>query len=445
VTAYTNTGSPQHAVPAYERRVLWVYVTSILIWGLDFRAATSGAGLAVQLPILLLFGACFLRIVVPGAIRGFNAGALWVLLLAALLFMGDSAVTGLVNDQQPFKIMLNLIPISIYILACVLTYVTLSITREHTPQFLDGLRLACLASGVLHVLVTGLTRGPIDLTTSRYEVLSGAVVPSLGILPVGLTQQLSLMDILVLLINLAIAVVSVTRTLVIALVVQLGAVLIARPSIVFRRSMQKGVAVSLLVALVVVGVDSAAGTGLTARWFGRLTMSQRLGSDPSGLSRIAETHYMWDKFTSSPATVVFGNGLAARTSLYGRENAREELLIGKIARKEAMHSTGIGHENYVGILYVAGLFGGGVLLVVQFLNAVQSVLIIRTLQQRPSVYRAADAHVGIWGGVIVIGMLLLGFLGPLFTDRDECLWLGIGTGMIYWARDMIRSTGAKST
>jgi len=425
-----------------ERGVLKLYVFAIATFGFDFKASVSGAGATFQTLLLLIFIFCFIRIISAGARRGIGIGVLWVVLLVAALFMLDSAIVGLVNDQKTFRVMANLIPFSLYIGATVMTYLTLSIVRDQRPAFLNGMRFACIASAVFHVVVLVITRGAINLSTSRYEVLSGAVVPSLGILPVGLAQSLTLFDIVVVLLNLVFAVVSVTRTLVISLAVQVATVFIARPGIIGRASVLKGVGVISLVIVAIVAVDVTAGTGLTSRWTERLFLSRKLGSDPSELSRISETHFMWQHFTESPQTVVFGNGIAAVTSLTGREAARTEVLIGKEGRRGALHGSGIGHENYVSILFVAGLLGGAGLLIIQFMNALQSLLVIRELQRRPSPYRDADVHIGIWGGVIVMGMLTLCFLGPVFSDRDECLWLGIGTGMLYWARELVRTTVA---
>jgi hypothetical protein len=432
-----------HVARPRERSVLWPYVFSIAIWGLDFRASTAGAGAALQGLLLALYIGCFTWILMAGAKRGLGFGPVWVLLLAVCLFMIDSATVGLINDQPLYSIAVNLVPVFLYVATSGMTYITLSMTRHTKPSFLDGLRLACLASGILHLLAVSASRGPIDLSTSRFEVLSGSVVPSLGILAVGLAQRLSKLDILVVLLNLAIALLSVTRTLVIALAVQLATMFISRPSIIFRRATLKGVAIFGLIMLAIVATDYAAETGLTARWMERLFLSHKLGTDPSGLSRIAETHFMWDRFDASLETMVFGNGLAAVTSAVGREQARTQLLVGR-DDKNQLHSIGIGHENYVGILYVAGLLGGGGLLLIQFLNAIQSVTLIRDLQRRTSLFRAGDAHVGIWGGLIVLGMLTLGFLAGTFQDRDECLWLGVGTGMLYWARELVRTTTGNS-
>jgi hypothetical protein len=423
---------------ASNQRVARMYCFAIAIWGLDFRSANAGAGAAFQGLILALYVGCFVSIMRCGARRDIGIGSLWVLLLAIIVFLIDGTAVATIHDQQRYTIMVNSVPVSLYYTSAALTYVTLSILKDDTRGFLNGLRLACIASCILHLGVIDVWGGGINLSTSRYEVLSGAVVPSLGILAVGLSQSWSIMDVVAVLLNLAMAVVSVTRTLIISLGVQILAVLIVRPSIMLRRSTLRGISVITLIIMAVVAVDYSSGTGLTSRWVDRLLLSHKLGSDPSGLSRISETRYMMDRFTESPEHLVFGNGIAARTSLVGPEHARAEVIVGKDTVKQALHSPGIGHQNYVSILYIAGLFGGSGILIIQFLNALQSLALIRRLQRPSSNFRASDVHIGIWGAVIVLGMLTIGFLAGTFADRDECLWLGIGTGILYWGRGLVR-------
>jgi hypothetical protein len=427
--------------PSQSRRVIWVYVFSIAIWGFDYHAATSGAAAAFQGLLLALYLCCFVWMLVVAARHGVGAGPLWVLMLVTLLFMTESSIVGAINDQPAHNIEVTLLPVSMYLSASVLTYLTLSLCKEHTGTFLDGVRWACIASTVEHVVVTYLTQG-IDLTKSRFEVLSGAVIPCIAVMAVGLAQKLSRLDLVVVLLNLGVSLLSVTRTLVIVLGAQVAMVLAARPGILFRRTTLRAVALVGATVLVVVALDLAAGAGLTARWTERLFLAHKLGTDPSGLLRLAETKFMWDRFTTSPFTIVFGNGLAAITSAIGREDVEVAMLVGR--GSAVIHMIGIGHENYVSILYVSGLFGGSGLLVVQALNGLQSVTLIRKLTQRPPIYPDVVAHVGIWGGLTIAGMLTVGFLSGTFNARDECLWYGIGTGMFYWAREIV-STARKTT
>lgn len=422
---------------ASANQLLWPYAISLLIWGFDFRAQRGHSAVAFQAVLLLIYVGCFLKIAFAAGKRGAGVGPLWVLILVTALFMIESSTVGLIEGQRGYAIFTNLIPLFLYLSVGSTTYLVLSICKDDTEPFLGILRLACLVSGVAHLLVIFLSRGRIDVASSRYEVLSGAVVPSLGIIAVGITQKLSRLDISVVLLSLSIALLSVTRTLVVVLAVQVALVMVARPSALFRPATRKRIALIFLLGLSVIALDLAAGTGLTARWTDRLTVSDKLGTDPSALLRVAETRFMWNRFTSSLDRTLFGNGLAAVTSAIGREDVRVAGLVGRESAE--IHSIGIGHENYASILYVAGLLGGGGLLILQFLNGIQSFALVRHLQVGHSPYRQSDAHVGIWGGVIVIGMLTVGFGSGTFGDRDTTLWFGVGTGMLYWAREMRRA------
>ena len=420
-----------------RKHLLWMFGFAIAVWGFDFKALTGHSASAFQGLLLVIYIAAVFWIWVSAAKRGFSVGPLWVLISVTTLFLIESATVGFINGQPIYAIAVNLIPLFLYITASLITFLVLSIGRDNTQLFLNVLRLACLASGIAHLLIVFLSRG-IDLSKARFEVLSGAVTPSVGIIAVGLTQQLSRLDVLVLLTHLSISVLSVTRTLVVVLALQVAIVLVASPSVIFSRSTRRGVAVFGVVLLSIVALDSLAGTGLTARWGERFFLSNKLGADPSKLLRIAETHFMWDRFAATPETVMFGNGLAAVTSAYGREDVQAAVLVGSDAA--VIHMTGIGHENYVSILYAAGLVGGGGLLLMQCMLGFQSLALTRKLQLGRLLYRNSDAHVGVWGAVIVTGMLVVGSFAGTFGDRDECLWFGVGTGMLYWVREMIRET-----
>ena len=216
------------------------------------------------------------------------------------------------------------------------------------------------------------------------------------------------------------------------LAIQIASIFIARPSIFVKRSTIKGLSLFSFALLLVLALDYASGTGLAERWVQRITVSQKFGADPTALSRIAETHFMLESFEDSAESMLFGNGLAARTSLTGPDAALAASIGGH--HSVSLHGSGFGHENYVSILFVAGVFGGGGLLLLQFLNGIQSLALIRKIEIRDFKDREAAARVGLWGALIVIGELVLGLFGPILGDRGTCLWFGIGTGMLYWAR-----------
>lgn len=141
---------------------------------------------------------------------------------------------------------------------------------------------------------------------------------------------------------------------------------------------------------------------------------------------------MMESFSTSVQSVLFGNGLAAETSLIGRDALAAGILVGQ--REIHGHSIGYGHENHVSVVFVAGLLGGGALLFVQWMNGVQAIRLIRRLSADGAAYGDDATRIGAWGAVIVIGMITAGFFGGTLGDRATCLWYGIGTGMLYWIR-----------
>jgi hypothetical protein len=262
-------------------------------------------------------------------------------------------------------------------------------------------------------------------------------MPSLAIIALALIRRVSRLDVVIMVFNLAIALLSVTRTLFVVLLAQLAGVLVARPSSLF-----KGTAVRGLMLLVICGgglaaLDLAAGTGLIERWTDRLTVGERYGADPTALTRSAETHFMMESFTQSTDTLLFGNGLAARIYMTGPDAVRAAQMVGWQSVK--IYDEGYGHENYASILFIAGLLGGGGLLIVQILNGLQAIALIRRVQLTDASCQSTAAHLGVWGALIVIGILAYGLLGAVIGDRSTCVWYGIGTGILYWCREYLEA------
>jgi hypothetical protein len=142
-------------------------------------------------------------------------------------------------------------------------------------------------------------------------------------------------------------------------------------------------------------------------------------------------------FSASTSSVLFGNGLAA----YAWTAGRDAIIIGEVIGYWNVNfaDVGIGHENHVSILFVAGVLGGGGLLLVQLLNVAQAIALIRKLTDRTITYSEDLVRIGAWGAVMVIGVFAVGFLSGTINDRPMCLWYGIGTGMLYWARGAVKT------
>jgi hypothetical protein len=428
-TAQDNAG--HRAIDS--KRTLVAFTVAILAWATDYKS-DGGAGSAAAFQAILLgaYLAMLLSIAITAIKANTGIGTVWVLLLAVTVFIVDSAIIGLSFERDPYAIFVNLIPPFVYASTCALTYVTLLIASDRIALILTALRVACLAFAVGHLGVVMATKG-IDVSHSRFEVFSGAVTPSLAIIGLVLIRRISRLDVLIVVFNLAITLLSVTRTLFVVLAAQLAGVFVARPSSLFKSNAIKGVMLIAIVGAGIAAVDFAAGTGLIERWTNRLTIGARLGADPTALTRAAEVHFMLDGFTSSTDTLAFGNGLGARIYMTGPDAARAAQLVGSGSVK--LYDVGYGHESYASILFAAGLLGGGPLLIVQVLNCLQAIGMIRRAQIANSFYQDEAAHLALWGALIVIGIFTYGLLGGVIGDRSTCVWYGIGTGILYWSRE----------
>jgi hypothetical protein len=421
----------------HARRLLGVYAALIMICALDFKAESSGTAALFQGSVYVVYIISLASILVAAVRHQIGVGSLIALVIALLVFVTDSSLVGLYNDQAPYLVFTNWIGPFIYATAAIATFIVLQAARENLSLFLSIIRLGCLVFGLVHFVVVLEIRGGIDFSSSRYEWLNAAVIPSLGLAAVAVVCRLRKSDILVLLLQLTLAMISVTRTLLVVMAAQIAIVFVARPSLLARRAPLRAITILCLGAITLWGIDTLSGTGLSDRWIERMTVSEKFGYDPTALTRIAETDYMIQAFSASVSSVLFGNGLAA----YAWTTGRDAIIIGEVMGFWNVNfaDIGIGHENHVSILFVAGVLGGGGLLLVQLLNVAQAIALIRKLTDRTITYSDDFVRIGAWGAVMVIGVFAVGFLSGTINDRPMCLWYGIGTGMLYWARGALKT------
>lgn len=420
--------------PKRRHPLLLLYIASIILCGLDYKASSSGQGFIVQAPIWGFYFLSFSMAILPLFSAEYGIRELRYFVLICLSFVVFSSIVGFWAGQDSWAIFTNGISFSVYVTATIFTVVVLKLCRDRAAM-LNNIKNACLAFMILHFLMAYVTGGGIDLATSRYSYLSGATIPASAILAIGAVFYFGKKEFLIAATNLAIILISVTRTELAIIAGQIASVFFASPLLVFRPSvLKKGVCVILL-ATSVIGVDIAAGTGLTQRWITRMSTREtnRYGVDPTALTRFAESHYMYQRFTSSFEHFLLGNGLAAQTKLTGPSAKLAATIVG-MGSVTSVRSFGFGHNNHMGILFVGGLFFGVPLLLLNFVNGLQAFNLMRKLFKQRGLYEKDFIYIGIWGALIVTGMLTEGFLSGVFSERASCLWYGIGTGMLYWAR-----------
>lgn len=423
-----------------RRTPLILFLCSIVLCSLDFKAAFSGQGFMVQAPVwgfyFLSFSILFLQLLLTEA----RIREVYFFLLISGSFLVFTTFVGFWERQATWSIFTNFISFFIYITATVFILVVLKLC-SNTTAVLNGLKNVCFAFMILHFLMVFFIGGGINLAVSRYEYLSGATIPASAIIVIGAVFHFGLKELFIATANVAIILVSVTRTQLAVILGQLATVFFISPTLIFRPSVIKKALFVFLSILSIIAIDMSADLGLTHRWLSRLTIKKSIGADPTALTRFAENHYMFHKFTDSFVQTFLGNGIAAQTKLTGPSASLAARLVGK-GSVTSVHSNGFGHNNHLSVLFVGGLLFGGPLLLLNFTNGFQSFVLIRRL------FKLKDGnqeliYIGMWGGLIVIGTLAVGFFSGIFSDRTSCLWYGVGTGMLYWAKEEVRSLSTK--
>jgi hypothetical protein len=418
---------------------LFHYLLAIFLCGLDYKASASGDGFFVQAPIWGFFFLSFFILSIQLIQAKSRIREMYGFLLICVSFLVFSSIVGFWWEQDPWTIFTNGISFSVYVTAAVSTLIVLKLCPDRTAM-LSSMKTVCLAFMIFHFLMVYITGGGINFATSRYSYLSGATVPASAILSISAVLYFGKKELLIALTNVAIILISVTRTQLVVIAGQIASLFFAFPALILRPAVViKGVFVTLIV-FTVIAVDLGSGINLTERWISRIFAHNAYGIDPTALTRIAESNYMYDRFTSSFETLMIGNGLAAETELTGASASLAAKIVGS-GSVTSVHSAGFGHNNHMSVIFVGGLLLGGPLLLLNFINGFQSLVIIRELFKHHG-SDGALPYFGIWGALIVLGMLAEGFLSGTFSDRASCLWYGIGTGMLYWARQETRQKRA---
>ncbi len=417
------------------------YFLAIILCSLDFKASSSGKGFFIQAPV---WGFYFLSFCIASTqllFSNFRIRELRFFILSCVSFIVVSSIVGYWSDQESWDIFTNVISFSVYATAAVFTLVVLKLC-PNKATLLNNMKNVCLAFMVLHFFMVYFTGSGLDLSKSRYEYLSGATIPASAILAIGAVLHFGSKELLIAATNLTIILISVTRTQLAVIVGQIASIFLAAPTLVFRPTVIKKIAFVALLAISIIAIDLGAGAGLTNRWAARFTMRKTMIADPTALTRYAEVHFMFDQFTASFTQLLFGNGIAAKTKLTGPSAALAGKLVG-MGSVTSVRSTGFGHNNHMSVLFVGGVLFGAPLLLLNFINGFQAFALMRRLF-KTNTYTQELVYIGTWGSLIVIGMLAFGFLSGIYSQRADCLWYGIGTGMLYWARGEVKQVTAKA-
>lgn len=281
------------------------------------------------------------------------------------------------------------------------------------------LAFIALIYGIACVFVQQLITGEIDLNTVRYQILSGATIPSIGYLACMALFGIGVVEVCAIGLVFVLLFLSVTRTYLLSALSQLAPLAAGAQRLIGPRLvMIVAIAAFFFAGFVAYGGESI--NRWTDRVFNQRTSS---GEDYTLYTRQSEWDYMIKSWTSTTRTIMFGSGIAARTVWY---NPKE-------TGGGSEYSIGFGHSQHLSLLFIAGLIGGGTLLAVQFWQFFQSIALLARLA-RSNFERSDTLFLAAWGATIIIGVIVATFFSSILNNRSWALWYGVGTGLFVGGR-----------
>lgn len=348
--------------------------------------------------------------------------------LSALAFTLVTFTSGMLWGQDAIALARQMPPI---VLLCVGVFSAGAFSNSGvSPQVLldESLKIAGVGLVLNLLLVAGING--IDFDTVRYQVLSGGT-PLIGAQLVALllfggwkpwtifTSGLYVMLVLI----------SVTRTqIAVVASMLLFAVVFAWPLILKGRALSLQVLALIGIVAAVLVVDAFLPSSPLDRWTQRFTSAQlHSGFDITAVTRAGETGYQIARLGESVQGLFFGFGAAA-PNFYDGPSAR---IISLLLGQKAAYWTeiGVGHNNYVGTIYIGGLLAGGMLLITQFIALMKSAKVVSILP----INGAGRSYLApIIFSLTVVGYMAYGILGGTLGGRSACLLFGFSIGIVFW-------------
>lgn len=380
------------------------------------------------LTVLALFGSLSLV-----KCYGLKAGS-WSnkVALVAFLFLLETSLVGMMRGQTFFAVFRAMPPVLFFPLGLLAISALQNSGQDCRAVWRHVVRASVIALFV-QLAMAIFVRG-VDLATVRYQVLSGAAPLLTGYAVWALFfGGLSAATMGVIVLHVSVILLSVTRTQVaIGAAAALAAVIGSKGQALNLRRLGPALLGTMVLLLGIVGVGSVLPGAPLERWAYRLFEVQGAhhGLDITAVTREGEARYQMSQISSSTSGALFGFGLAAPTKF---DSAAQQLVYLILGRKYAdWNESGIGHNNYVGTVFVGGLLFGGALIFMQAVALWQALvgigrMVRPTLMPRFGVLIAAP--------LAYISYLAFGMLGGTLAVRSMSMFMGITLALACWVYD----------
>ena len=409
---------------AVARTLLTIF---IFPWIFDVRAQAGAEWLLViQLlsfisttVIFVVAIKVFKRRVDLGSFAGnrFNLGV-------AVLFLSVAMLSGFLEHNETFKIFAFSIPTILFVYS-ILMIVVIAESGLRPEEVIGVVATMAIIAVLIRIPIIALLFG-FDFGSVRYQIASAgtgvAIAYILARIPGGLKPR----EIAFAIAQALIILLAVTRSALLTVALMAGVLISAN----WRRSLHpktllfSALGVPLFLA-VIYFISSQLPGDQMGRWLGRMSSFQSGTVDMSGLERESQILYQIQQLSGGGSIQkLIGFGIAAPGGNYGPL----ELYAASHGVHNIYVPTGFADNTYISIFFLAGVLGGGPLLLAQFAwlwNSLRAVSFV--FKRRPkSLSWLAMAPLG------VIGFQISNVLGASFADRGESIFFGLCLGITGW-------------
>jgi hypothetical protein len=382
-------------------------------WLFDFQSSGAGEGIDIQAYFIGTYVFALAMFLIGDRHTGQRIHGLPALMVCGAVFLGVGIVSALINGQETYPILRNGTSVFIYLSAAYVMARTALTTDPAKLRFV--LSLLCLFYSLSAYFIYDFLSGGVDLEAVRFQIIGASAIAALGYLTLAVLFKLTRIEQAAMLANGVIVLLSITRSFLLAVLVQ-GSVFAGRIRQVFqtRLIVLGGVGAFVLLAVLSFGQSQL------LRWEGRMAGTGSAYTEYETLyTRLSEWEFMLRAWTSSIGHFLFGTGIASRTSYhtaFSRSGGTEFMI-------------GFGHNMHLSMPFVGGVIGGLPLLFLQWFQAYLAWRFLRQTIASPKLRNDA-VFLGAWGATIILGFAAINTVSAAFTTRGVSLWFGIGTGLL---------------
>ncbi|WP_156396165.1 MULTISPECIES: hypothetical protein [unclassified Caulobacter] len=429
-----SRGARKAASPSFAttRLLMWLMLLPAIV---DYKPKGAQDWTTILYAILFVISACASFALIGQYRMRSNRGAM----LAGIIALAFAAVTytsGILRGQDEIALLRAMPPILLFSLG-MFSAAALS-NAPFPPEAIFNEIQKATGIGLLINLILVASITGIDFETIRYQVLTGGAplvcASMIALLMFGGWRPWSIATSLL---YASLVLISITRThVVIAAVLVLFSLLFAGEKVIRGRALPLQILAVLALVGAVLVADAVLPTSPLERWTQRIFSAQEHhGYDITAVTRAGETGYQIGKLKESVPGLMFGYGASA-SNFYDGENARIiALLLGK--KSAYWTETGVGHNNYVGTIYIGGIIFGGALLLLQVRSLLKSISIFRALKKHDlDAHRLASIASMPLG---VVAFMAFGFLGGTMGSRSACLLFGLAIGFSFWIAKRLKT------